>query len=160
MRALISCHVLTEFAYFGSLSLLSPSLPPPPPSLPSSCPNAGPGPNSIPESRPQDVTIPTLLTFPYITGGGQKVNIIERIASEYRKIGIILLNDVNGSVTKRIEMANFYNPMHAMEAMFEEWLQTDVDHSWKKLIQYLRACDMNTVAMDMEVALKQNGIIS
>ena len=57
-------------------------------------------------------------------------------------------------------MANFYNPMRAMEAIFEEWLQSSVDHSWERLIYCLRACDMNTVAMDMEVALKQNGIIS
>lgn len=117
----------------------------------------GSGSGSAPDMELQ-VSLPVLQNFTYKIRG-EKLNIIEKTAPSYKTIGINLLNDRDGSITKGIEMANAYKPEPTMVAIYEKWITAAKDHSWKKLICCLKDCDLNVLALDIEDALKENGII-
>ena len=40
-----------------------------------------------------------------------------------------------------------------MREIFGKWLREDADHSWKKLIECLKRCDLNSIASDIEDSL-------
>ena len=106
-----------------------------------------------------NATLPHLQTLPYKTKhGNNNLKIIERTAAQYLTLGIFLLNDVDGSAVKRIELENHFKPVATMTAIYHEWIGTQVDHTWKTLIRHLNDCRLGTLARELEDALKQNGI--
>ena len=82
----------------------------------------------------------------------EKIKIIRQCSAYYTRIGHDLLNDKNGSIVRGLEL-NFRDPERILQAIFSQWMQEDVDHSWKKLTECLRRCDLNTIASDIEDAL-------
>ena len=95
------------------------------------------------------VTLPSLLQFPRALRGSR--DIITRIASQYYKIGILLLDDEEGCIVSGIPRTS---AAEAMIAIFKEWFQRDVKCSWQKLIDCLRKCGLDSVTTDIEDALK------
>lgn len=84
--------------------------------------------------------------------GKNKVKIIKRCSAFYAKIGHDLLNDTDGSIVKSLQNSS-QDPDVIMHEIFGKWLREDADHSWKKLIECLRRCDLDTVARDIEAGL-------
>ena len=75
---------------------------------------------------------------------------------EYRSIGTQLLNDGDGSTVKRIHMTTSQVVKDTMHEIFYEWMRTDTECSWQKLIQCLRMCKLCVLAKDIDGALKQH----
>ena len=95
------------------------------------------------------VNLPSLLHFPHALRGSR--DIITRIASRYATIGILLLHDEEGCIVSGISGTS---AAEAMIAIFKEWFQRDVKCSWQKFIDCLRKCGLDSVATDIEDALK------
>ena len=64
-----------------------------------------------------------------------------------------MLNDKRGSAVQSIYTANLGDPVATMTAIFTQWLQQDAECSWKKLIKYMKRCDLTHFAREMEIAL-------
>ena len=91
-------------------------------------------------------------------GNSEKLKIIERTAARYSTLGVFLLNDHDGSRVKRIEMSNHYKPEAIMTEVFQEWIGTDSEHTWRRLVGCLNDCSLKTLARDVKEALKQHGV--
>lgn len=77
------------------------------------------------------------------------MNILDRSAVKRRNIGILLLNDHSGATVENI-LETEKNPAKAVEKIYERWIATCEDHSWKKLIQCFRSVELNSLAKDLE----------
>ena len=82
----------------------------------------------------------------------EKIKIVKQCSAYYTNIGHHLLNDKTGSIVRGIELS-FQGAERILQEIFSQWMQEDVDHSWKKLTECLRRCDLNTIASDIEDAL-------
>ena len=82
-------------------------------------------------------TLPQLMNFP--TQNGQRINIIQRIGTNYRNFGIFLLNDECGEITDTIIDAHPRRPNEITSAILTRWLcgcGRD-PRSWATLVEVL-----------------------
>ena len=85
--------------------------------------------------------------FPCPSGG---INILTKAASRYRMLGTILLNSPDGTEVQIIEQRHGKDPYNTTYDIFQKWLTSDEEASWKKLVQCLRDVELNVVAKDIE----------
>ena len=78
------------------------------------------------------------------------INVMQRSATRYRDIGVLLLNDRNGAIVRGIEVSAKGDPVAALDMIYTQWMKEDVDYSWKKLTQCFRDCGLNSLASDIE----------
>ena len=78
------------------------------------------------------------------------VRIIQRSARQYRKIGIILLNDRYGDRVKVIEQEERGKGEATMQTIYTEWLAEDPNCSWVTLTDCFRQCGLNRLAYSIE----------
>lgn len=97
------------------------------------------------------VSMPALQNFPYQIEGGN--DLIERTAQQFKKIGITLLHDKDGSIVENIEMGHHHKPVPTMRTIYEKWIRRSRDHSWKILVQCWRDCDHAVLASEVETIL-------
>ena len=83
--------------------------------------------------------------------GMKKIKVIAQCSAYYAKIGHHLLNDTDGSIVTSLEHKQ--DPEKILNEIFGKWLREDADHSWKKLIQCLRRCNLNSIASGIEDSL-------
>ena len=81
---------------------------------------------------------------------GQDIRILKESTVKYRDIGAILLKDGTGAVVETIREAALGDPAVAVRKIYEEWIQKDEDHSWKKLVQCFRKVQLNSLARAIE----------
>ena len=80
----------------------------------------------------------------------RELKIVEESACNYREIGTNLLNDKTGKIVSAIEKAADGVPEKALHTIYSRWITEDEDHSWRKLAQCLRDCDLNVLASNIE----------
>ena len=105
----------------------------------------------------KDASLPFLQCLPQ-PSKSDNINIIQRAAPEYNMLGILLLDDGDGSKIRSIEMTQHHQTEAVMREVFREWIATAQDHSWKKLIDSLRVLNLRTLAKEIEDALKENNV--
>lgn len=66
--------------------------------------------------------------------------------------GTILLNSPDGTAVQAIEQ-NGKTRLDITYDIFQIWLTSDEKASWNKLVECLRAVDLNTVAQGIESSL-------
>lgn len=83
-------------------------------------------------------TLPELLNF--TTSSGSTVNIVQEIGTHYSKLGPLLLNDDNGSITPSITSQYQHNADAINQEILTRWLQGQGKQpvTWSTLIDVLR----------------------
>ena len=97
-----------------------------------------------------ELSLVSLQNFPFPTGGRR--NIFALTAHQYRCIGTHLLNDECGSVVEAIHMET-PRPEDIIYQIYRRWLAEDPKHSWEKLIDCLKKCNLGYLAQQMEDVL-------
>ena len=85
--------------------------------------------------------------------GSKHVRIIQRCAHSYAKIGHYLLNDTSGSIVESLKLKHSHDPEKILGDILSQWKRKDENHSWEKLIECLRRCELNSTASDIEDCL-------
>lgn len=92
--------------------------------------------------------------FPYKIGERQSFNIIAATAPFYRELATLLLDDRSVA-----EISSEYrDPYDAMRAVFQKWMSTGDDVSWKKLIGCLHDSRLNVLADKLAKSLGDSGV--
>ena len=79
------------------------------------------------------------------------VRLLEKSSMSYRGIGTFLLNDESGAIVRGIAETARDDPVKAVTLIYQQWLQKDEDHTWKKLIQCFRDVQLNSLAKELEL---------
>ena len=97
----------------------------------------------------QTVTLPQLILFKTQSGS---INILERIGTHYRKLGVLLLEDATGEVTQAII------EQHHEDAtkIFQKWIQGKgkLPVEWSTLVEVLKNIGLVQLANEIEQNLK------
>ena len=98
--------------------------------------------------------LPILRHFPVKDGS---VDIAEKIGTDYKHFGTLLLNDIDGSKVNNIEMSKRGDPVGITAEILEQWLQgrgiTPV--TWQTLITCLRNMKMIVLADGIKSTLSK-----
>ena len=104
-----------------------------------------------------ELTIRNLKLLRSAAGEGEKINVIERIASQadWTDLGDLLDFDKSSSKLNEIEEKYQDDPDACCRAMFQHWIQGNGVQpcTWSKLIELLRECHQEGIANDIETAL-------
>ena len=79
------------------------------------------------------------------------IRLLEESSMSYRTIGTFLLNDESGAIVSGIAETALGDTVKAVRLIYEQWLQKDEDHTWKKLIQCFRDVQLNSLAGKLEL---------
>ena len=89
------------------------------------------------------------------TQQGKKVNIIESVAAEWRKVGVLLDFDSVGNRLKIIASEERDRPEECCQSMFQYWLKGNgIPATWSKLIRILKDSEFITLAKAVKEALQ------
>ena len=85
------------------------------------------------------------------------VDIVEKIGTDYKHFGTLLLNDIDGSKVNNIEMSKRGNPVGITAEILEQWLQGRgrMPVTWQTLIKCLRDMKMIVLADGIESTLSK-----
>ena len=85
---------------------------------------------------------------------GEKIKIIETIASKWEKLGDQLEFDKFGAKLESIKTKNLNDPEACCREMFKHWLMGNGVRpcSWRKLAQLLEDCDFKALAEQVRAA--------
>ena len=99
---------------------------------------------------------PSLAKLRLLRCCGGKINIIKRLAPNWKGLGDLLDFDVDGTQLRIIEKRYSNDPEECCRAMFQYWLAGNgVKCSWSSLIELLKDCDEEVLAKDIEAALNK-----
>ena len=89
-------------------------------------------------------------------GKSGRLNVIERISTNYTTFGTFLLQDDDGSKVSAIERTRQLNSALICEDIVKDWLQGKGKKpvTYTTLVQCLRDTDLNTLADDIEGVLQ------
>ena len=87
--------------------------------------------------------------------GGKKIYIIKRLAPNWSGLGDLLDFDESGTQLGIIEKRYPNDPEACCRAMFQHWLTGNgvKPCSWRKLIEFLKDCDQEVLAEEVEASL-------
>ena len=87
------------------------------------------------------------------TAQGEKIQVIKRLATNWRSVGILLDFDKDGTELDIIEN-DHSNSVARCQAMFQHWLKGNGVEpcSWRTLIGVLEDCDQEILAKDIQRA--------
>ena len=99
--------------------------------------------------------LPILRHFPVRDG---YVDIAEKIGTDYKHFGTLLLNDNDGSKVNNIEMSKRGDPTEIAAEIFEQWLQGRgrMPVTWQTLIKCLRDMKRIVLADAIESSLSKH----
>ena len=100
---------------------------------------------------------PTLAKLSVLrAAGGKKIQIIKRLAPNWRGLGILLDFDETGTQLDVIEKAHPMDPVGCCQAMFQHWVKGNGVRpcSWNTLIELLDDCDQQALAKEIQEALQ------
>ena len=100
---------------------------------------------------------PTLAKLSVLrVAGGKKIQIIKRLAPNWRGLGILLDFDESGTQLDIIEKAHPMDPVACCQAMFQYWVKGNGVRpcSWNTLIELLEDCDQQGLAKEIQDGLK------
>ena len=99
----------------------------------------------------------TCLRLPsMIDGRDEHLNIVQRTAIHYAKLAMHLLDDVNLVITASLEMQFHHNPEIIAKEVYKKWISGTGRKpiSWQTLVCVLRDIQLNSLAEEIEAALK------
>ena len=95
--------------------------------------------------------LPAFISFPMASG---KVNLAQRIGTDYSNFGILLLKDNRGVRTDAIVREHRERAEDINKAIFCEWLKEEgKPASWATLVDVLQDIGLETLARDIQVSL-------
>ncbi len=98
-------------------------------------------------------TLPKLIAFPI---PNDKINLAEKISTDYSKFGILLLNDEDGSVISAIVKEKREKAEDINQEIFRLWLQgSGRTVSWATLVEVLQIIKQNELAKRIQKSLEQ-----
>ena len=91
------------------------------------------------------VALQQLICFKTRSG---RINILEQIGTHYRELGILLLDDTTGAVTKAIIEHYNYDATKIIFEIFEKWIQGKgkLPVEWGTLIEVLNDIELSELA--------------
>ena len=91
------------------------------------------------------VALQQLICFKTRSG---RINILEQIGTHYRELGILLLDDTTGAVTKAIIEQYNYDATKIIFEIFEKWIQGKgkLPVEWGTLIEVLNDIELSELA--------------
>ena len=95
-------------------------------------------------------TLP-LLTFMSTKCGGE-LRIVQRVGTNYKMLGTLLLNDDTGAITQAIIVAHHQQPAHITDSILSKWLQGGGRKpvTWATFITVLNEVGLTELAKDIE----------
>ena len=72
--------------------------------------------------------------------------------SDWKKLCVFLLDDVDGDIVPRIEQSNFYIVEKCRDAMIREFIKSG-DVTWEKVLESLKLAGYRNLAIDIEKQL-------
>ena len=94
-------------------------------------------------------TLPILTAFPTRDGGF--IDVAQRIGANYRRFGIQLINDTDGSVMSKLEKKHPSDSDEILDVIFSEWIQGKGSAcTWGRLLECLRRCRCHALADELE----------
>ena len=124
-------------------------------------PTSHPLPQPTPPESPRPVAMSDKPTLPLLqhlpTPSGDVINIIQRIAGKSHILGICLLKDRNGDITKNIEDKYKDDKCRIAEEIIHTWLEGTgkTPQSWATLVTVLREIQMDALAHEIEQSIAQ-----
>ena len=104
---------------------------------------------------PTDQQRPTLNEFTNFKTTSCTINIAEQIGTNYKILGIQLLEDATGSITDAIEKECHFITVDIILKIFKRWVEGRGRKpiTWATLIEVLRNIQLSTLAHDIEQSL-------
>ena len=89
------------------------------------------------------------------TAKGGKIKIMDRLSPSWRRFGILLEFDDEGTQVKKIDEKHRGDPDLCCQAMFQHWLSGNGRKplSWRTLIELLEDSDQEVLAGEVQNAL-------
>ena len=99
---------------------------------------------------------PSLAKLSVLRSAGGKIQIIKRVAPNWRGLGILLDFDEAGAQLDIIDSKHRGDPEACCQAMFQYWVKGNgvTPCSWNTLIELLDDCDQQALAKEIQDALK------
>ncbi|CAI8013679.1 hypothetical protein GBAR_LOCUS8632 [Geodia barretti] len=110
---------------------------------------------SSPPSRMNErPTLPELLSFP--THSGEPINIITKVGVNYEMLGILLLQDKDGSIMPTITFECNRNTTLITTELLRRWLRGEGKKpvTWRTLTDSLKSIGLSSLASCIEHSLK------
>ena len=97
-------------------------------------------------SAAQGPTLPQLISFP--TRTGESINIMQRVGTQYIDLGIVLLNDKDGSIINQITTQHQLNGVNITREILMRWIRGEGKQpvTWKTLTDALKAIGLMELA--------------
>lgn len=107
---------------------------------------------SFPVVQRQPPTLPELICFKTRSGS---INILEKIGTQYKQLGILLLEDTTGAITKAI-IKHSHDATEINLQILEQWIQGKGKKplKWSTLIEVLNDIGLSKLANEIEHTLK------
>ena len=96
----------------------------------------------------QAVTLPQLVCFKTRSG---TINVLEQIGTKYRELGVLLLKDTTGSITKAIIENNKYDATNIIFDIFQKWIEGKgtLPVEWGTLAEVLKNIGLTKLAYEI-----------
>eukprot|EP00731_Ephydatia_muelleri_P021692 Em0014g283a len=104
-----------------------------------------------------DLTLLTLFQLPYVVDGrNEQLKIVQRTATHYTELAMHLLDDVNLNITESLEMQFQRDPERIARDVYKKWISGTGRKpvSWQTLVGVLRDIQLNSLADEIENAVK------
>ena len=94
----------------------------------------------------QGLTLPQLISLP--TRTGERINIMQRVGTQYTDLGLILLNDKDGSIVEQITSQYQLNAVNITREILKRWIRGEGKQpvTWKTLTDALTAIGLTELA--------------
>ena len=97
-------------------------------------------------SAAQGPTLPQLISLP--TRTGETINIMQRVGTQYTNLGLILLNDKDGSIVDQITSEYHWKAEDITKEILKRWIRGEGKQpvTWKTLTDALSAIGLTELA--------------
>ena len=94
----------------------------------------------------QGLTLPQLISLP--TRTEERINIMQRVGTQYTDLGLILLNDEDGSIVEQITSEYQLNAINITREILKRWIRGEGKQpvTWKTLTDALTAIGLTELA--------------
>ena len=101
----------------------------------------------------QRPTLPQLINFHNRTG--ERINIMQRVGTQYTDLGLILLNDKDGSIVEQITSEYQLNAVNIMREILKRWIRGEGKQpvTWKTLTDTLTAIGLTELVKSIQESL-------
>ena len=101
----------------------------------------------------QRPTLPQLINLP--TTRGETIHIMQRVGTQYTDLGLILLNDEDGSIVEQITSEYQLNAVNITREILKRWIRGEGKQpvTWKTLTDTLAAIGLTELVKSIQESL-------